>query len=92
MTYIAVKDLKQGGRLWKTLSAERELVVTRDGRPCAILVGVSPDDVEDSLAAIRRSLLSAAVTRARRRAAARPPDPGSIEDAIRESRQARRAR
>lgn len=92
MTYVAVKDLKQGGRLWKTLDAERELVVTRDGRPCAILVGVTPDDVEDSLAAIRRSLFSAAVTRVRRRASTSPGEPDAIETAIRESRRERRRR
>ena len=91
MTYIAVKDLKQGGRLWEKLSAERELVVTRDGRPCAILVGVETDDVEDSLAAIRRALFSAAVTRARRRAAAKPLAAGAVDRAIRESRTRRRA-
>jgi antitoxin (DNA-binding transcriptional repressor) of toxin-antitoxin stability system len=90
MTYIAVKDLKQGGRLWEKLSAERELVITRDGRPCAILVSVETDEVEDSLAAIRRALFSAAVTRARRRAEAKPPAAGLVEDIIRESRRKRR--
>lgn len=90
MTYIAVKDLKQGGRLWEKLSAERELVITRDGRPCAILVSVGADDVEDSLAAIRRALFSAAVTRVRHRAEAKPPTAGTIEDTIRESRRTRR--
>lgn len=90
MTYIAVKDLKQGGRLWKTLRAQHELVVTRDGRPCAILVDVAPEDVEESLAAIRRSLFSAAVARVRRRAAERPPPDGAVANAIRESRRDRR--
>ncbi|MHB8835171.1 MAG: type II toxin-antitoxin system Phd/YefM family antitoxin [Candidatus Methylomirabilia bacterium] len=90
MTYIAVKDLKQGGRLWEKLTAERELVITRDGRPCAILVSVETDDVEDSLAAIRRALFSAAVTRARRRAEAKPPAAGAVENTIRESRRTRR--
>jgi antitoxin (DNA-binding transcriptional repressor) of toxin-antitoxin stability system len=90
VTYIAVKDLKQGGRLWEKLSSERELVVTRDGRPCAILVSVENDDVEDSLAAIRRALFSAAVTRARRRAGATPPTAATVENAIRESRRTRR--
>lgn len=90
MTYIAVKDLKQGGRLWEKLHAERELVVTRDGRPCAILVSVESDEVEDSLSAIRRALFSAAVTRARRRAEAKPPAAAVVEDTIRESRRRRR--
>ena len=90
MTYIAVKDLKQGGALWTKLSEERELVVTRDGRPCAILVSVDGDEVEDSLAAIRRALFSAAVSRARRRAEANPPPAGLVEHAVRESRSSRR--
>ena len=91
MTHIAVKDLKQGKQLWEKLDAEHELVVTRDGRPCAILVSVVSDEVEDSLAAIRRALFSAAITRVRRRAAAKPPAPESVERAIRESRRVRRA-
>ncbi len=90
MTYIAVKDLKQGRLIWEKLSAERELVITRDGRPCAILVSVETDEVEDSLAAIRRALFSAAVTRARRRAAAKPPAAGAIAGTIRKSRSRRR--
>lgn len=90
MTYIAVKDLKQGGVLWDKLSRERELVVTRDGRPCAILVSVEADDVEDSLAAIRRALFSSAVSRVRRRADTKPPRAGAIDEAINESRLKRR--
>jgi len=89
MTYIPVKDLKQGKRLWERLGTEKEMVVTRDGRPCAVLIGVEPDTVEDSLAAIRRALFSAAVTRARRRAAAEPPAPDAVERAIAQSRRKR---
>lgn len=91
MTYIAVKDLKQGGALWTKLNEERELVVTRDGRPCAILVSVTGDEVEDSLAAIRRALFSAAVMRARRRAEANPPPADVVGRAVRESRKSRRS-
>jgi hypothetical protein len=91
MNHIAVKDLKQGRQLWEKLDAEHELVVTRDGRPCAILVSVPSDEVEDSLAAIRRALFSAAIARVRRRAAAKPPPPEAVDLAIRESRRLRHA-
>ena len=91
MTYIAVKDLKQSTRVWERLREEREIVITRDGRPCAILVGVSPDAVDETLAGIRRSLFSVAVSRARRRGARKPPPAGLVEREIRAARRARKS-
>jgi hypothetical protein len=89
MTFITVKDLKQTRQLWQQLHAERELVVTRDGRPCAILVEVDSATCEESLAEIRRALFAAAVSRVRRKAAARPLAPTAVDKAIAESRRAR---
>jgi hypothetical protein len=89
MTYVAVQDLKRSRTLWDRLAREHELVVTRDGKPCAILIGVVPENVEDSLTEIRRSLFSTAVSRARQAAVRRPIPPAAIETAIRQSRQAR---
>ncbi len=86
MTYVAVQDLKRSKAIWENLAQEHELVVTRDGKPCAILIGVTPENVEDSLAGIRRSLFSSAVSRARRMAARHPLTPAAIEKAIRQSR------
>jgi len=89
MTYVAVQDLKRSRALWDSLTQEHELVVTRDGKPCAILIGVTPENVEDSLAEIRRSLFSSAVSRARRAAVRSPATPDAIEAVIRESRRRR---
>jgi antitoxin (DNA-binding transcriptional repressor) of toxin-antitoxin stability system len=91
MTYLPVNELKQGKRLWERLHAEKQLVVTRDGRPCAVLIGVEPDTVEDSVGAIRRALFSAAVSRVRRRAAERPPAPDLVARAIAQGRRRRPA-
>jgi len=89
MTYIAVQELKRTGDIWKKLAQERELVVTREGKPCAILVGVTPEGVEGALAEIRRALFSSAITRARQIAAKRPTAPDAIATVIRQSRRAR---
>ena len=89
MTYIAVQELKRTGDIWKKLMQERELVVTREGKPCAILVGVTPEGVEDALAEIRRALFSSAITRARQIAAKRPAPPDAIATVIRQSRRVR---
>lgn len=89
MTYMAVKDLKRTRELWLRLQQEKELIITREGKPCAILIEVSADNLEDSLMEIRRALFSAAVTRARRRAQKNPPSLKAIEALVRKSRRER---
>ncbi len=89
MTYLSVKDLKQTRKLWSQLDEERELVITRDGKPCAIMVGVSAENCDEFLAEIRRSLFSAAIARTRVKAAKRSITPDEINEVIRESRKAR---
>ena len=86
---LTVKDLKQTRSLWRQLNAERELVITRDGRPCAILVEVNADSCDESLAEIRRGLFSAAVSRIRRKAAQQPISTDEVEAVIAESRKGR---
>jgi len=88
MPYLPVKDLKKSKDLWRRLKIDNEIIITRDGQPCAILVGVEPDQTEQTLAEIRRSLFSAAIARVRERAAENPPAAGVVEKAISESRRA----
>ncbi|MDP2682655.1 MAG: type II toxin-antitoxin system Phd/YefM family antitoxin [Deltaproteobacteria bacterium] len=39
MKFVSVRDLRgKSAQLWKTLSAEREMIVTSNGRPIAILL------------------------------------------------------
>ena len=89
MSYLTVKDLKQTRSLWKQLSAERELVITRDGKPCAILVEVNADSCDESLAEIRRGLFSSAVSRIRRKANNQSISSVEVEAQIAESRKER---
>ena len=91
MTYMAVKDLKKTRDLWETLDQEREIVITKDGMPCAILVDVAPDMVEEALAEIRRALFSTAIARARRKGEEMPPATEDIDAVIRQSREDRNA-
>ena len=89
MDYLAVKDLKKTRELWQKLEEERELVITRDGRPSAIMISVSPETVDDSLREIRRALFSSAVGRARKKGEADRPDEKEIEKLFRTSRRER---
>lgn len=67
MSYIQVKDLKKSKELWEKLAQEKELIITKDGQPKAIIIAINPDEVETSLREIRRSLFSATVDRIRQR-------------------------
>ena len=90
MNYLAVKDLKKTKELWEKLASERELIITKDGKPSALMISVSPETVDESLREIRRALFSAAVSRVRKRAETEGlPDDESITAEIRQSREAR---
>lgn len=82
MTSIAVTDLKRPRELRGILERAREVVVTKDGRPFAIMIGVDPEGTEDTLREVRRALFSMAVLRARRRATTAPISAEEIQAEI----------
>jgi hypothetical protein len=84
-----VKDLQQTRNPWRHLSAERELVITSGGKPCAILVKGNADSCDESLADIRRGLFSSAVSRIRRKATDQPISSEEVDAVVAESRKAR---
>lgn len=90
MSYLQVKDLKKSRELWDRLARERELVITRDGKPCAVLIGIEPDELEAALPEIRRALFSTTVGRVRQRASTLPMPDKAIHEALLESRSRRR--
>lgn len=89
MTYIGVSDLKRSRQMWEMLSREKELVLTRDGKPGALIVEITPEGLENAVAAVRRALFSEAVSSVRRRAEKNPPSPEEIELEIQASRRKR---
>lgn len=89
MNYIAVKDLKNSRSLREKLEKERELILTKDGQPFALLVGVSADTLEDSLREIRRAMFSKAVARGRKMALKSKVNETDIDSLISKSRKSR---
>jgi antitoxin (DNA-binding transcriptional repressor) of toxin-antitoxin stability system len=56
MKFISVRDLRgKSAEVWKNLPTERELVVTSNGRPIAILSAVNESNLEESLSAFRQA-------------------------------------
>jgi antitoxin (DNA-binding transcriptional repressor) of toxin-antitoxin stability system len=68
MKFISVRDLRgKSGEVWKDLPADREVVVTNNGRPIAILSAVNESNLEESLSAIRQARAVEAVMTLQRR-------------------------
>lgn len=92
MKFISVRDLRnRPGDVWKRLR-EDDLVLTSNGRPQGILVGVEDDDLELALTALRRARAQVAASRMRRRAAEAGLTGLSDEEIEQEIQAARRAR
>ena len=93
MNLIAIKDLKQPRRLKERLDAEKELLLTSDGRPVAVLVHVDPgEDPEAVIRSIRDARSRLALTRIREAAAGQGSSGLSLADINREVRAVRASR
>lgn len=69
MDFITLREFRtQPGRVWKKLAKMRELVVTRNGKPFALLTETTSTRLEDDLRALRRAKADTAVMSMRKRA------------------------
>ena len=67
MRFLKIRDLRShSAQIWRELPKHREMVVTNNGRPVAILSAVSDSNLEESLAAIRQARAATAVARLQR--------------------------
>jgi antitoxin (DNA-binding transcriptional repressor) of toxin-antitoxin stability system len=93
MKFLSVRDLRsKSADVWKGLAAEREMVVTSNGRPIAILSAVTEETLEETLAAIRRSRAVAAVSEIQRQSVQRGADAFTEAEIDAEIAAVRRAR
>jgi antitoxin (DNA-binding transcriptional repressor) of toxin-antitoxin stability system len=64
MKFMTVREMRgAGAKLWRELPVEKEMVVTSNGRPIALLSTIEGGDFEASLADLRRARAIRAVTR-----------------------------
>lgn len=69
MKFLSVRELRnQPGKVWKSVK-RKEVVLTANGKPVAILMGVEENDLEETLSFLRRARVQAAVSRMRAKAA-----------------------
>jgi len=71
MKFISVRDLRgKSADIWRELPEEREMVITSNGRPIAILAAVNESNLEESLSAFRQTRAIDAVASVQRRSVA----------------------
>ena len=93
MKFVTVRDLRgKTSELWKELQRERELVVTNNGKPIAILSATDEESFETCLWTLRRSRASDALANLQRDAADRGLDKLTSEDIEAEIKASRRER
>jgi antitoxin (DNA-binding transcriptional repressor) of toxin-antitoxin stability system len=68
MKFVSIRDLRgKSAEVWKQLPGEREMVITSNGRPIAILAAVNESNLEESLSAFRQARSVEAVASLQRR-------------------------
>jgi len=63
MKLLSVRDLKtKSSQVWKDLPDQKEMIITSNGRPIAILSSVNENNLEQVLSAFRQARAIEAVT------------------------------
>lgn len=92
MRFVSVRELRNSpGKLWANLS-KADVVLTVNGKPMGVLVGVDEARLDETVDAIRRAKAAMAVSRMRKRAAEAGTSRLSMTEINREIREARRKR
>ncbi|MCY3622877.1 MAG: type II toxin-antitoxin system Phd/YefM family antitoxin [Gammaproteobacteria bacterium] len=93
MDFISVRQLRtQSAAVWETLAVSKDLVVTSNGKPIAVLSATSAEGLEASLAALRQARAQLAVAAMQQRARETGADQLTLDDINAEIGAARRMR
>jgi prevent-host-death family protein len=69
MDFVTVRELRaESGKVWDKIAAGEEIVITRNGKPFAIMAPTQPSEVEDKLRALRAAGFGAALRELQRHA------------------------
>lgn len=69
MKFVTVRDFRiRPGSVWSNLEKKEEVVITSNGKPIALLTGVTDVTFDETLRALRRAKAELAVSRMRQTA------------------------
>jgi len=93
MRFITIRDLRsKSSQIQRDLPKEKEMVLTSNGKPIAILAATPADKIEESLAMIRRVRAIMAVDYMQRRSVEVGTDRMSLKEINKEITAARKNR
>ncbi len=93
MKFVSIRDLRgKSAEVWKKLPSEREMIITSNGRPIAILAAVNESNLEESLSAFRQARAVQAVASLQRRSVEQGTNNISMDEIDAEIRTVRRKR
>ncbi|MBI3307034.1 MAG: type II toxin-antitoxin system Phd/YefM family antitoxin [Candidatus Omnitrophica bacterium] len=93
MRFVSVRDLRgKSAQIWKRLAQLKEMVITSNGKPIAIISATSEDTLEESLSAIRAARAMAAVEAMQLKSVETEKDRISLEEINTEIQAERKAR
>lgn len=93
MDFVTVRELRaESAKVWEKLEAGEEVVITRNGKPFALLVHTEPGQLEQTLRAIRAERFAATVRKMQQYAVSRGLDKMTQEEIDAEIAAARRER
>jgi antitoxin (DNA-binding transcriptional repressor) of toxin-antitoxin stability system len=96
MKFLGVRELRgKSAQVWRELPREREMVISSNGRPIALLTAIGDEDLGESLAAWRRVRATQAIASIQRESVRRGTAnirSAEIDAEIAKTRRARRKR
>jgi PHD/YefM family antitoxin component YafN of YafNO toxin-antitoxin module len=93
--FLSTRELRNRPGFVRELAKKDDLVLTANGKPIAILLGIEEDELEETAQAIRQAKAQRALSRMRRSAARRRLEklsPSAIDAEIRAVRSKRKAK
>ena len=93
MKFVTVRDFRtSSAKIWKTLPREREMVITNNGKPIALLTPLSDRNLEETLSAVRRARAINAVRMIQRDSIKNGTNKMTLEEINEEIRKTRKER
>lgn len=81
MKFLSVRDLKtKSSQVWKDLPDQRDMVITSNGRPIALLSSITENNLEQVLSSFRQARAMEAVTSIQYESVRKGTDKITVED------------
>lgn len=93
MKFLSVRDLRtKSAQVWRDLPLEKEMVITNNGKPVAVITAVNEGTVEKSLAAWRQVRATQAIVSIQKKSMIKGTDSITMDEIDSEIKKARRDR